>query len=98
MQPSGTDNGQNGNSHNLGEGSESYHGRDTQYRTDRTDSAFLTHSSLTICKLTDKPQVTLASGSDPCGQPHSGNCLLGWRDGTVVKSTDYSSRGPEFKS
>jgi hypothetical protein len=23
---------------------------------------------------------------------------MGWRDGSVVKSTDYSSRGPEFKS
>jgi hypothetical protein len=22
----------------------------------------------------------------------------GWRDGSVVKSTDYSSRGPEFNS
>jgi len=22
----------------------------------------------------------------------------GWKDGSVVKSTDYSSRGPEFKS
>jgi hypothetical protein len=24
--------------------------------------------------------------------------IEGWRDGSVVKSTDYSSRGPEFKS
>jgi hypothetical protein len=24
--------------------------------------------------------------------------LLDWRDGSVVKSTDCSSRGPEFKS
>ena len=23
---------------------------------------------------------------------------MDWRDGSVVKSTDYSSRGPEFKS
>ena len=23
---------------------------------------------------------------------------MGWRDGSVVKSTDYSSRGPEFNS
>jgi hypothetical protein len=23
--------------------------------------------------------------------------IMGWRDGSVVKSTDYSSRGPEFK-
>jgi hypothetical protein len=23
---------------------------------------------------------------------------LGWRDGSVVKNTDCSSRGPEFKS
>jgi hypothetical protein len=23
---------------------------------------------------------------------------LGWRDGSAVKSTDYSSKGPEFKS
>ena len=23
---------------------------------------------------------------------------LSWRDGSVVKSTDYSYRGPEFKS
>jgi hypothetical protein len=23
---------------------------------------------------------------------------LGWRDGSAVKSTDYSSRGPEFNS
>jgi hypothetical protein len=23
---------------------------------------------------------------------------LGWRDGSAVKSTDYSSEGPEFKS
>jgi len=23
---------------------------------------------------------------------------MGWRDGSVVKSTDCSSRGPEFKS
>jgi hypothetical protein len=23
---------------------------------------------------------------------------LGWRDGSAVKSTDFSSRGPEFKS
>jgi len=26
------------------------------------------------------------------------NHLKGWRDGSVVKSTDCSSRGPEFKS
>ena len=26
------------------------------------------------------------------------NDLLGWRDGSVVKSTDCSSEGPEFKS
>jgi hypothetical protein len=24
--------------------------------------------------------------------------LVGWRDGSVVKSTDCSSRGPEFNS
>jgi hypothetical protein len=24
--------------------------------------------------------------------------MLGWRDGSVVKSTDCSSEGPEFKS
>ena len=24
--------------------------------------------------------------------------LVGWRDGSVVKSTNCSSRGPEFKS
>jgi hypothetical protein len=24
--------------------------------------------------------------------------MLGWRDGSVVKSTDCSSRGPEFNS
>jgi hypothetical protein len=30
---------------------------------------------------------------------HSGRReLKGWRDGSVVKSTDYSSRGPEFNS
>jgi len=34
----------------------------------------------------------------------NGHCLLqkllrgGWRDGSVVKSTDCSSRGPEFNS
>jgi hypothetical protein len=28
----------------------------------------------------------------------SKNILLGWRDGLVVKSTDCSSRGPEFDS
>jgi len=26
------------------------------------------------------------------------NKNMGWRDGSVVKSTDCSSRGPEFKS
>jgi hypothetical protein len=26
------------------------------------------------------------------------NQLKGWRDGSAVKSTDCSSRGPEFKS
>jgi hypothetical protein len=26
------------------------------------------------------------------------NCILGWRDGSVVKSTDCSSKGPEFSS
>jgi hypothetical protein len=26
------------------------------------------------------------------------NPLMGWRDGLVVKSTDCSSKGPEFKS
>jgi hypothetical protein len=24
--------------------------------------------------------------------------MYGWRDGSVLKSTDYSSEGPEFKS
>jgi hypothetical protein len=24
--------------------------------------------------------------------------LPGWKDGSVVKSTDYASKGPEFKS
>jgi hypothetical protein len=26
------------------------------------------------------------------------NDVAGWRDGSVVKNTDYSSRGPEFNS
>jgi hypothetical protein len=26
------------------------------------------------------------------------NTNLGWGDGSVVKSTDYSSKGPEFKA
>jgi len=25
-------------------------------------------------------------------------CVVGWRGGSVVRSTDCSSRGPEFKS
>jgi hypothetical protein len=26
------------------------------------------------------------------------SCSWGWRDGSVVKSTDWTSKGPEFKS
>jgi hypothetical protein len=33
-----------------------------------------------------------------CSKQKIRNIILGWRDGSAVKSTDWSSEGPEFKS
>ena len=51
-----------------------------------------------------KAKKTVPEQSEPTQQthdyrePHRRSCLKGWRDGSAVKSTDCSSRGPEFNS
>ena len=45
-------------------------------------------------KCLTKPYIAV---SCILGEPGR-NAGLGWRDGSVVKSTDCSSRGPEFNS
>jgi hypothetical protein len=39
-----------------------------------------------------------STGSYPARTSVDKNSLWGWRDGSVGKSTDCSSEGPEFKS
>jgi hypothetical protein len=39
-----------------------------------------------------------APTTEPSLQPHLKLLKLGWRDGSVDKSTDCSSESPEFKS
>jgi hypothetical protein len=42
--------------------------------------------------------VEAVSGFKENGFPYKKSVGGGWRDGSAVKSTDCSSKGPEFKS
>ena len=49
-------------------------------------------------KRRTSPQSPLTYRHAPKCTPHKNKYTWGWRDGSAVKNTDCSSRGPEFKS
>jgi hypothetical protein len=55
---------------------------------------------LPACHLPAANRITLRRVTDSLVKLHHllKNRLAGWRDGLAVKSTDYPSKGPEFKS
>jgi hypothetical protein len=59
--------------------------------------------TIKIKHLTKKRTETTMDASDVCACGREGkgrleNRIRGWRDGSAVKSTDCSSKGPEFNS
>jgi hypothetical protein len=70
----------------------------------RVFSGLLTLSAM-ISEDSQKPDIPCPMQQKGAGSTPSHKqeemlkwCLKGWRDGSAVKSTDCSSRGPEFNS